>query len=461
MSTDQTAVSYQRHLGDGLLLRWSTADDADKLADLMGLVWRSGEDESPNLRMMESIRRHLRGDFPLMGPGDCAVIEDTKKAGSPIVACACLWRQEWTYAGIPFSVGRPEDIATDPGYRNRGLVRALMDVIHARSAAEGHLVQVISGIPYFYRQFGYEYVLDFGGKRVTYLPLIPEAHEHQQESYTLREATTADIPRIMEIYNYRRASSLIWAVAPEQYWRYMIERWSHPSVLGKDPTVLGMNDRILMIVDAEAAVCGYVVVAVKRWGADLLVYALELAPDLNVRAVVPPLLRALLDYGLHIPAIRPEIEPLREISFLLGRSHSIYEGLGRTLAPYHEPPYAWYVRVPDVPAFIRRIVPVLEQRVANSVMVGYTGELKINFYQGGLRVIFDHGRVTAVDPWRPPVYSASVHAGFPPLVFLQLLFGYRSLDELRYAFPDVWASDEGELLLNALCPACPSYVMQL
>jgi hypothetical protein len=53
----------------------------------------------------------------------------------------------------------------------------------------------------------------------------------------------------------------------------------------------------------------------------------------------------------------------------------------------------------------------------------------------------------------------SATAAFPPLVFLQLLFGYRSLAELRYAFPDCEASHEGTLLLNALFPKQPSLVV--
>ena len=204
--TGQAAATYRRDLGDGLIQRWSTVDDVEYLAHLMGLAWRGAEDDPANPRVMDYMRRNMWGDFPLMGPGDCALIEDTRKAGTPIVACACLWREEWPYEGIPFGVGRPEDVATDPTYRNRGLVRALFEMLHARSTAEGHLVQAISGIPYFYRQFGYEYALDFGGKRVTYLSLIPLANEHVPEAYTLREAITADIPRIMELYNHRRAA---------------------------------------------------------------------------------------------------------------------------------------------------------------------------------------------------------------------------------------------------------------
>jgi hypothetical protein len=42
-----------------------------------------------------------------------------------------------------------------------------------------------------------------------------------------------------------------------------------------------------------------------------------------------------------------------------------------------------------------------------------------------------------------------------------LLFGYRSLDALRSAFPDVWVNDNVELLVNALFPHRPSRVLPL
>ena len=176
---------------------------------------------------------------------------------------------------------------------------------------------------------------------------------------------------------------------------------------------------------------------------------------------MPSLLRALQSYGMQLPAIKPDTEPLREISFSLGRTHPVYDALGQELAPYGEPPYAWYIRVPDLPTFIRHIAPALERRLASSVVASYSGELKLDFYRGGLRMVFDRGRLTDVEPWSAPVYQANADAGFPALVFTQLLFGYRSLDDLRYAFPDVWASSEAQVILNALFPVRPSWVMQL
>ncbi|HEU5102321.1 MAG TPA: GNAT family N-acetyltransferase [Roseiflexaceae bacterium] len=461
MAIEQAAASYRRDLGDGLVLRWSKPDDAERLAQLMGTVWRASADAPPNPRLMEVVRRHMRGEYPLVGPGDCALVEDTQQPSRSIVACAFLWREEWSYEDIPFGVGRPENIATDPAYRNRGLVRAIMELVHARSAAEGHLVQAITGIPHFYRQFGYEYALDLHGRRVIFLALIPEADAGSPEPYALREAALADIPAIMEIYDRRRAGSLVWNRVSERYWRYQIEKWHNPALASLDPTLHGVNDRIQVIVDAAGAVHGYAIVATKRWASDLQVYALELAGGVNWQLAMPALLRALRSYGLGLPCVRPKIEPLREISLLLGREHPAYAALGQALASLYEPPYAWYIRVPDLTAFLQLIAPALERRLAESPAASYSGELTLNFYRYGLRLIFDAGRLASIAPWSAPAYNTNADAGFPALVFLQLLFGYRSLAELRYAFPDVVVGGAAEPLLNALFPARPSWLMAL
>jgi hypothetical protein len=74
-------------------------------------------------------------------------------------------------------------------------------------------------------------------------------------------------------------------------------------------------------------------------------------------------------------------------------------------------------------------------------------------------MVFDRGRITRIEPWRAPLYKSNADASCPALVFLQLLFGYRSLDELRYAFPDVRVENSrAEVLLCALFPKKYSWV---
>ena len=112
--------------------------------------------------------------------------------------------------------------------------------------------------------------------------------------------------------------------------------------------------------------------------------------------------------------------------------------------------------MPDLPGFLRHVAPALEARLAKSVAAGHTGELKLSFYRDGLRLAFDAGRLTVVEPWMP-AHEDGGAAAFPDLTFLQLLFGYRSLDELRGAFVDCWQDgDEPRTLLEALFPKQPS-----
>lgn len=322
-------------------------------------------------------------------------------------------------------------------------------MVHTRSADEGYLVTAITGIPYFYRQFGYEYALDLEGKRITYTAQIPKAKEGEQEPYTLREATVEDIPLIQECYNRRRSNSMVWASISDSYWHYELEGWKVQPEWGK-------TSNLLILINSAGEATGYVMLPPRRWSRELSVWLFDVIPGANLRAILPPLLRALQAYGSQLPTAKPDTDAMSEIGFYLGRTSAIYDVMGE-LAVAREAPYAWYVRVPDLPAFLRHIAPVLERRLAASEVAGYTGELKIDFYHGGLRMVFEQGHLTTVENWIVPVFDSNAGAGFPALVFLQVVFGYRSIDELRHAFPDVWVSDETGYLLKVLLPARASF----
>lgn len=448
----QTAInpSYRRDLGDGLILRWSTAEDTERIATLNSIAFRRKAEAPPNTHAMNHVRRLMKGDHPLMGPHDFGIVEDTSKEGNPVVACTCFWKHTWTYEGIPFSVGRPEMVATDPAYRNRGLIRALFAMVHERSEAEGDLVQAITGIAYFYRQFGYEYALELEDRRVTPIALIPKAKEGETEPFTLREATGEDVLEIAALYNRRRTSSIVSESITHKQWLYEIETWKeHPE--------LGHPFNFHMIVDAAGQTVGFVATDTSRWGKALGVWLLEFAEGVNMQSAMPSVLRALHAYGLTIETVRPDAAPLSEISFNVGTTHPVHEVLSEELDRPKGPPYAWYIRVKDLPAFLMHIAPALEKRLATSPVVGYTGEIKLDFYRGGLRMVFERGRLIAAEDWRAPLYDSDATGGFPPLVFLQVLFGHRSIEVLRQVFPDVWVNDEVRPVLKTLFPTRPSF----
>jgi len=109
--------------------------------------------------------------------------------------------------------------------------------------------------------------------------------------------------------------------------------------------------------------------------------------------------------------------------------------------------------VPDLPGFLNQIKPVLERRLVESIATGLSREIKISFYRSGLRLVLDHGHITTIASWKPSPNTDEGHIAFPNLTFLQMVFGYRSYEELHYAFPDCWCeNEEARVVLNALFP---------
>ena len=182
----------------------------------------------------------------------------------------------------------------------------------------------------------------------------------------------------------------------------------------------------------------------------------ELKPGVSWLAVTPSVVRYLWALGDEWAAQDPKQE-MERFAFWLGAEHPIYQVFDKRL-PHTVEPYAWYVRVPDLPGFLLHVAPVLEQRLESSLLAGHSGELRISFYRRGLRLAFEVGRLVDVEPWQPTPEQEG-DAGFADFTFLQLLFGYRSMDELDHAFADCWASDDqSRALLEAMFPKQPSDV---
>ena len=459
---DLASAGFRGELADGLVRRWSTDADVEAIAALLGATLRRTQDEMPNPRTVAGTRLVMQSDFPYMRTGDAAVVEDPGEGGTPIVACIFFWRHRWSFADIAFGVTRPEMVATAPSYRRRGLVRELFEMVHARGAAEGHLLSAITGIPYFYRQFGYEYALDLEGSRTAFFPLIPDADAGEAEGCSLRPARLADVDRLKAMYDASRGTSLVWHEAPPEHWRSEIRLWDDPRVRDADVRSHGADSRYWMIETLAGEVAGSVRIASRRRGHALHVDELVLAAGADVASIAPALMRALREVGLRTPPVRDDAGDCSEIELALGANHPLYDLLGDDIAPKRVAPYAWLIRVPDLPAFLRHVRPALDARLQQSVFAHFSGTLEIDLYREGVRLIVEGGRLVAIDPWRAPVpESESTGMGSPPLTFVQLLLGYRSLDELTTISPDVWVRTERRLLVDTLFPKTPSRVEQL
>lgn len=87
----------------------------------------------------------FQGRHPTFRPDCATIVEDTRSKA--IVSSVLLISQTWAFGGVPIAVGQPELIATHPDYRERGLVRAQLEVVHGWSAARGHQLLAINRHP--------------------------------------------------------------------------------------------------------------------------------------------------------------------------------------------------------------------------------------------------------------------------------------------------------------------------
>ena len=425
-----------RDLGDGLVMRRSTPADADALAAFNGKI--HGENDVDTQRVAAWTHDLLARPHPTLRPEDFTVVEET--ATGRIVSSLNLIPQTWSYEGIEFPVGRPELVGTLPEYRNRGLVRIQFEEIHKWSAARGDMVQGITGIPYYYRLFGYEMALDLAGRRVGYEPNVPKLKEDETERYHIRPATESDLPFVAEVYEYAIQRSAIACVRTPEIFRYELNGQSENN----------LNRYLTFIIEDQGGEpVGYFqhpnILGIK--GLTLLWY--ELKPGVSWLDVTPSVIRYLWHTGQEYA--ERDGKPCASFCLLLGAQHPAYEALGKNL-PAVIDPYAWYLRVPDLPGFLNHIKPALEERLAESIAVGHSREIRISFYRDGLRLVIEKGKIETIEAWKPLPEDGGMIA-FPGLTFLQVLFGYRSYDELHQSFADCWCDGEDlHALINILFP---------
>jgi GNAT superfamily N-acetyltransferase len=158
------ASQVVRELDDGLVLRRASPADADCVAAFNSVVHADPPDFEAIPALGAWARDLIDGGHPHVRPADTWIVEDTRRGR--LASTLDLISHRFRYEDIEFDAGQVELVGTHPDYRNRGLVRLPMEALHAESEARGQRMQVISGIPDYYRQFGYEMALEEDAARV-------------------------------------------------------------------------------------------------------------------------------------------------------------------------------------------------------------------------------------------------------------------------------------------------------
>jgi hypothetical protein len=428
---------YIQELKNGLILRTGRPEDAERLGAFNAQI--HGRDNVSDYRGVEAWTKDLAtGNHPTFRPGDFLFVEEKDKGR--IVSSLNLISQTWTYAGIPIKVGRVELVGTTPEFRQQGLIRAQFEVVHQWSRERGELLQAITGIPYYYRQFGYEMALALSGGRIGYSENIPELPANEKEPFLIRPAEEKDLVFMHRLDELDSQTSLIYCQQDLTSWRYLLNGMNEANINRKE---------LKIITNPAGNAVGFIIHPPSLYETKMALEGYHLLPEVSWWEVTPSVMRYLLQTGQAYGA--RDNKTCSGIYFCLGEDHPSYPFFPHRL-PKAVQPYAYYLRVPDLGEFLLKIRPVLEKRLAEGIRPDYSGTLEISFFRSGIRLVFEHGKLVTTKTLATSELANAV-AGFPYLSFLQIVFGYRSLEDLRRAFPDFWVNDDkGRPLLSTLFP---------
>jgi hypothetical protein len=425
-----------KYLDSGLILRRSRKEDTEALVAFNCNI--HAEDKWDEIGLAAWTKDLMSGKHPTFQPDEFTIVEDP--SDKKIISCMNLISQIWTYEGIPFGVGRPELVGTLLEYRRKGLVREQFKVIHQWSEQKGELLQAITGIPYYYRRFGYEMTINLGGGRTGFAPNVVQLKEGEQEVYVIRKATTKDLQFIATLYDNACKRSMVTVHWDQSLWKYEL---NHKSVYN-------INGRLLHIIeDTDKIPVGFLAVPGIKWRNAVAVTAYEISGNASWLEITPSVVRWLWRMGEQ--QAHDQSQKNENFGFYLGESHPVYEVFEKNL-PQVVQPYAWYIRIPDLVAFLNKIIPVLETRIEESAIVGYSGSLSISFYESGVKIIIEKGKIEEIQLLSKDTLK-ECSAEFPGKTFFHILFGWRSTAEVRYLFPDCsWRNQETKILLDILFP---------
>jgi hypothetical protein len=173
-------------------------EDVERVAALSGAIHGPGVAE---------LTRALFLRHPNVELADLFFVEHVPS--QQIVSTLCLIPWVLCIEGVGVRAGEMGIVGTLEPYRKRGLVRAQVKRFNRRLNERGCLVSHIQGIPYFYRQFGYEYALPLeGGLRLEMCDIpAEEAQTYRRRTGGVPQAYRRRTGGVPQAYRRRTASA--------------------------------------------------------------------------------------------------------------------------------------------------------------------------------------------------------------------------------------------------------------
>ncbi len=346
--------------------------------------------------------------------------------GDETVASLVLIPQTWVMDGVEIKVAEMGCVATHPDHRRRGIQRMLNERFDEAAESGGYDLCALAGIPYFYRQFGYEYSLDLDHKTTVSVSDLPDT----QLSLEARAFTEVDIPDAAELLDSVNSRVMVSCPRTAPVWRMQQVTGFY---CGEPYEGYTLHEGGLMQA--------YLRVRPRPKDKTLVLREAGVAPGAQRQALAFLRMQCIENGFETLVSTLGYMDPISKLLLEHGAEQS--------------QPYGWQVKIVDVVRLLEKIAPLLESRIAGTKFSGLTESLNLNFRKFSVEMVFESGQFTGVSLSRD---CNDRTVGLNPYVFPQLLLGYRFREELEYAYPDVRIAPSRRELVDTLFPKRPSYI---
>jgi GNAT superfamily N-acetyltransferase len=385
----------------------------------------------------EEIRRQI-DNLPEFDRESNFYIRDLDKG--MIVSAASAIPCVWMYENIPLTNLELGWVGTLKKYRRKGLASALYTHFEGILQRGEYHISTIMGIPYYYRQFGYDFILPMGRKVQLRSDQIPVPKDEANKSIIFREAHHDDIPNLMHLYDAHCRKMLVHAARTKDLWELQ-ERF-HREFEQEFKTI---------VLERESRVVGYFRLCVSgakkqdSQGLWLSVMESSITTFDDVLQTLQYLRgRAAEENICRIDLVGPAVNNLCRVAQDLGGHCDVG--------------WKYQIRIPDMARLLNQIRPALESRLIGTMFEGMTRELAINTYEHCYLLSFVNGKIAAVKDIGMQDVGEYRTFRAPPNDLVRLILGDYDAEELRNQNIDFIVSREMKPLVETLFPKRSSFI---
>ncbi len=348
----------------------------------------------------------------------------------------------WSYEGIPLRNLELGFVGTTEEYRRKGLV-ALLYQYFDRVLREGNYdISTIMGVPFFYRQFDYDFIIPLGRSVYIRPDQIPDTSVDDFPnlmSLKIRHATTDDIPHMIVLYEQFCDRLLISSNRSKLLWE---QQETNQKEYAQPFSTYVLED--------AGGIVGYFRVTLRREKDAESIHLVDILES-SIRSY-PGVLRALV----HVRDLAKDNDVCNIA--LPGTQVCNMSQVGLDLGGQMSRGWRYQVRIPDVTNFLKKAAPILKKRLEGTMYEFLTREFAINTYRDCyvLRVV--EGQITSVE--NIGFQGHDKHTEFRSMRqdFVRLLLGHNSVKELSEMNSDFIVSGRIRGLVETLFPKKESHV---